>query len=99
MQIPAHPEGTNIYYYIKGEANSGKLEQAYACTRGLVEIQNWRRRRDCGNELGGFSPFTQIQLETTVPVLMQSEASARVVLRNMLGATIKVVYDELPRGI
>ena len=100
--IPAHPEGTNIYYYIHGEANSGKVGN-----RPMPAPEGWWKFRIgdvvgiAENELGGFSPIypNPAGAITCVPVLMQSEASARVVLRNVLGTTIEVVYDgELPRG-
>ncbi len=101
--IPAYPEGTNIYYYIHGVANSGKVGN-----RPMPAPEGWWKFRIIGgntgideNELGGFAPIypNPAGAITCVPVLMHSKTRAQVILRNVLGTTIEVIYDgELPHG-
>ena len=45
--IPAHPEGTNIYYYIHGEANSGKVGN-----RPMPAPEGWWKFRIIGDNSG-----------------------------------------------
>lgn len=101
--IPAHPEGTNIYYYIHGEANSGKVGN-----RPMPAPEGWWKFRIIGDnsgiaehELGGFAPIypNPAGAITCIPVLMQSKTRALIVLRNVIGETVEVIYDgDLPRG-
>lgn len=102
--IPAQASGTVVYYYISGEANSGKTgnrpmpapEGWWTFHVGEIIIDGIAE-----NEIGGFSliypnPASAI---TCVPVQLRSELDARVVLRNVMGATIEVIHQGiLPQG-
>ncbi len=102
--IPAQPYGTDVYYYIHGEANSGKMGN-----RPMPAPEGWWTfhvgdviiNGIAEHDLGGFSPIypNPASAITCIPVLLKSESHARVVLRNVLGATIEVIHDgELPQG-
>ena len=102
--IPAQASGTVVYYYISGEANSGKTgnrpmpapEGWWNFNIGEIIIDGVEE-----NELGGFSPIypNPASAITCVPVQLRSEFYARVVLRNVMGATIEVIHQGiLPQG-
>ncbi len=102
--IPAQASGTVVYYYISGEANSGKTgnrpmpapEGWWTFHVGEIIIDGIAE-----NEIGGFSPIypNPASAITCVPVQLRSELDARVVLRNVMGATIEVIHQGiLPQG-
>ncbi len=103
-EIPAHDEGTTIYYYIQGEAESGKVGN-----RPMPAPEGWWKF-NIGESLlvgvvegepGCFSSIypNPAAAITCVPVQLVQSTNARVVLRNVLGATIGILHDGiLPRG-
>ena len=102
--IPAQENGTDVYYYIQVVAESGKVgnrpmpapEGWWTFRVGEIIIDGIEE-----NELGGFSPIypNPASSITCIPVLLNSDLQARVVLRNVLGATIEVLHDgTLPQG-
>ena len=103
-EIPAHDEGTNIYYYIQGYAESGKVGN-----RPMPAPEGWWKFNIGESSLvgvvegepGGFSPIypNPAAAITCVPVQLVQSTNARVVLRNVLGANIEILHDGiLPRG-
>ena len=102
--IPAQSAGTDVYYYINGVAESGKIgnrpmpapEGWWTFHVGEIIIDGLEE-----NDLGGFSPIypNPASAITCVPVQLKRELHARVVLRNVLGATIEVIHNgALPQG-
>ena len=103
-EIPAHDEGTTIYYYIQGEAESGKVGN-----RPMPAPEGWWKFNIGESSLVGvvegepgcFSPIypNPAAAITCVPVQLLQSTNARVVLRNVLGKTIGILHDGiLPRG-
>ena len=102
--IPAQVSGTVVYYFISGEANSGKTGN-----RPMPAPEGWWTFNIGGiiidgveeNELGGFSPVypNPASAITCVPLQLRSELDVRVVLRNVMGSTIEVIHQGiLPQG-
>ena len=102
--IPSQASGTVVYYYISGEANSGKTgnrpmpapEGWWNFNIGEIVIDGVEE-----NELGGFSPIypNPASAITCVPLQLRNELYVRVVLRNVMGATIEVIHQGiLPQG-
>ena len=97
-EIPAQPTGTNVYYYIHGEANSGKTGN-----RPMPAPEGWWTFHVGGiiidgideEEVGGFAPIypNPASAITCVPVLLQSDSHVRVVLRNVMGETIEDLHN------
>ena len=93
-EIPAQPSGTDVYYYIHGEANSGKTgnrpmpapEGWWTFHVGEIIIDGIAEA-----EVGGFEPIypNPASAITCVPVLLQTSSHVRVVLRNVMGETIE----------
>jgi hypothetical protein len=96
--IPAQSAGTDVYYYINGVAESGKIgnrpmpapEGWWTFHVGEIIIDGIEE-----NELGGVSPIypNPASAITCVPVQLKRELHARVVLRNVIGATIEVIHN------
>ena len=103
-EIPAQTAGTDVYYYINGEAESGKVgnrpmpapEGWWTFHVGEINIEGIEE-----NEMGCFSPIypNPTSAITCVPVMLKRELQAKVVLRNVLGATIEIIHNGiLPQG-
>ena len=103
-EIPAQPSGTDVYYYIHGEANSGKTgnrpmpapEGWWTFHVGEIIIDGIAEA-----EVGGFAPIypNPTSAITCVPVLLQTNSHVRVFLRNVMGDTIEELHSgELHQG-
>ena len=103
-EIPAQDDGTTIYYYIQGEAESGKVSN-----RPMPAPEGWWKFNVGESSLVGgvegdpgcFSPIypNPAAAITCVPVQLVKSTNTRVVLRNVLGATIGILHEGiLPRG-
>lgn len=103
-EIPAQDEGTTVYYYIQGEAESGKVGN-----RPMPAPEGWWKFNIGESSLVGvfegepvgFSPIypNPAAAITCVPVQLVQSTNARVVLRNVHGANIEILHDGiLPRG-
>ena len=104
-EIPAHDEGTTVYYYIQGEAESGKVgNRPMPAPDGWWKFNIGESSSLVGvveGEPGCFSPIypNPAAAITCVPVQLVQSTNARVVLRNVLGKTIGILHDGiLPRG-
>lgn len=106
-EIPAMPEGTDVFYYISGEAYSGKtgslpmpaplgwwkFHVGEITVNGIIELNNI--------VAGAFSevypnPASAI---TCVPVTMSESREVRVVLRDALGRNVEIIHEGLlPSG-
>ncbi|HIN41090.1 MAG TPA: T9SS type A sorting domain-containing protein [Flavobacteriales bacterium] len=105
--IPAAPENTNIYYFISGISNSGKIgdrpmpapEGWWTFHIGEIII-NGIGSFDL-NQIGAFAsaypnPASAI---TCVPVTLRHEAEVKILLRDALGREIETLHDgTLPSG-
>jgi len=102
--IPAQPEGTDVYYYIEAQAFSGKVG-----TRPMPAPEGWwtfhvgEINIDGLNELdlGGFAPIypNPATAITCVPILMNESSMVNVTIWNILGQPLKNIFDgNLPQG-
>jgi agmatine deiminase len=102
--IPAQPEGTDVYYYIEAQAFSGKVG-----TRPMPAPEGWWEFHVGGInidglselELGGFAPIypNPASAITCVPVLMNEASGVKVQLWNILGQPLKNIFEgNLPQG-
>ncbi|MBT5148168.1 MAG: T9SS type A sorting domain-containing protein [Flavobacteriales bacterium] len=106
-EIPAMPEGTDVFYYVSGEANSGKTG-----SRPMPAPLGWWKFH-----VGEITPDGIFELDpivagkfaevypnpasaiTCVPVIMSESREVIVVLRDALGRTVEVIHEGLlPSG-
>jgi agmatine/peptidylarginine deiminase len=90
--IPAQPAGTRIYYYVEGEAVSGKVQ-----VRPIVAPEGYWSFRILGdnvsiqeNGLAYFKPAfpNPASAITCVPVFFNKSLNARIVLRDITGKEV-----------
>ena len=106
-EIPAMPEGTDVFYYVSGEAYSGKTG-----SRPMPAPLGWWKFHVGEITTNGISELDPIvagkfdevypnpaSAITCVPVIMSESLAVIVVLRDALGRTIEVIHDGLlPTG-
>ena len=105
--IPAMPEGTDVFYYISGEAYSGKIGSrpmpaplgywkfhvGEIVIDGIVELDNIR-----AGAISQVYPNPASAI-TCIPVIMAESRDVLVVLRDALGRTVEIIHDGLlPSG-
>ena len=95
--IPAHPQGTTLYYYVEAEANSGKMG-----TRPMPAPEGWWTFDvfDPTVGIGEFevSPLLQAfpnpaQAITCIPIDLQRGTHVELVLLNALGETVELLHS------
>ena len=105
--IPAMPEGTDVFYYISGEAYSGKtgsrpmpaplgywkFHVGEFVIDGIYELDNIR-----AGAISQVYPNPASAI-TCIPVIMAESRAVLVVLRDALGRTVEIIHDGLlPSG-
>ena len=101
--IPAHPQGTTLYYYIEGAANSGKVGArpmpapegwwSFKVIDPTVGIGEW----DASPMAAAYpNPASAI---TSIPMELRSGTSGSLVVYNALGAQVDVLHQgHFPAG-
>lgn len=101
--IPAHPQGTTLYYYIEGEATSGKVGArpmpapegwwSFEVIDPTVGIGEW----DASPMAAAYpNPASAI---TSIPMELRSGTSGSLVVYNALGAQVDVLHQgHFPAG-
>ena len=100
--IPAQPAGTTVYYYVEGNANSGKTQ-----VRPIVAPDGYWAFDILG--LGGIDELNNITLNdvfpnpasaiTCIPVTAGSNIDGKITLRDVTGKVIQTIHDgTIPMG-
>ena len=106
-EIPAMPEGTDVFYYVSGEAYSGKTG-----SRPMPAPLGWWKFHVGEITSTGISELDPIvagkfdevypnpaSAITCVPVIMSESHEVIVILRDALGRTVEVIHEGLlPSG-
>jgi agmatine deiminase len=100
-EIPAAAEGSNVYYYISGNAESGKTGSRpmpapdgwwtfHVGERTISGIDNFS-----ASQIGAFAPPypNPASALTCIPVHLKQDAHVKVTLIDALGRTIVVIHD------
>lgn len=101
--IPAHPQGTTLFYYIEGEATSGKVG-----ARPMPAPDGWWSFEVIDPTVGidewAASPMTAAYPNpasaiTSIPMELRSGTSGSLVVYNALGAHVDVLHQgHFPAG-
>ena len=101
--IPAHPQGTTLYYYIEGEATSGKVG-----ARPMPAPEGWWSFEVIDPTVGidelDASPMAAAYPNpasaiTSIPMELRSGTSGSLVVYNVLGAQVDVLHQgHFPAG-
>ena len=101
--IPAHPQGTTLYYYIEGEATSGKEGArpmpapdgwwSFEVIDPTVGVGEW----DASPMAAAYpNPASAV---TSIPMELRSGTSGSLVVYNALGAQVDVLHQgQFPAG-
>ena len=102
-EIPAMPEGTDVFYYISGEAYSGKTG-----SRPMPAPLGWWKFHVGEITFNGIGKLDNIvaggiaevypnpaSAITCVPIIMSEPLEVLVVMRDALGRTIEVIHEGL----
>ena len=102
--IPHQPDGSEIFYYIRAQANSTKTQ-----VRPLVAPEGFFRFKVEGNPLSTAEPVNATlapiypnpaSAVTVIPVNTTKALHARIECMDVLGRTVEVVFDgKLPGGV
>ena len=101
--IPAHPQGTTLYYYIEGEATSGKVGArpmpapegwwSFEVIDPTVGIGEWY-----ASPMAAAYPNPASAI-TSIPMELRSGTSGSLVVYNALGAQVDVLHQgHFPAG-
>jgi hypothetical protein len=100
-EIPAAAEDSNVYYYISGNAESGKTgsrpmpapEGWWTFHVGEITISGIDNFLE--SQIGGFAPPypNPASALTCIPVHLKQDANVKVLLIDALGRTIEVIHD------
>ena len=106
-EIPAMPEGTDVFYYVSGEAYSGKTgSRPMPAPLGWWKFHVGEIATDDIFEMDPIvaGKFAEIYPNpasaiTCVPVIMSESREVIVILRDALGRTVEVIHEGLlPSG-
>jgi agmatine/peptidylarginine deiminase len=106
-EIPASPEDSDVFYYIMGNANSGKTG-----SRPMPAPEGWWTFHIGEITIAGINNFSESQIGdfapaypnpasaiTCIPVVLKQDAYVKVLLIDALGRTIEVIHNGiLPSG-
>ncbi|MDE0917133.1 MAG: agmatine deiminase family protein [Flavobacteriales bacterium] len=100
-EIPAAAEGSHVYYYISGNAASGKTG-----SRPMPAPEGWWTFHVGEITISGIDNFSESQIGafaspypnpasalTCIPVHLKQDANVKVLLIDALGRTIDVIHD------
>lgn len=100
-EIPAAAEGSHVYYYISGNAESGKTG-----SRPMPAPEGWWTFHVGEITISGIDNFSESQIGafaspypnpasalTCIPVHLKQDANVKVLLIDALGRTIDVIHD------
>ncbi|MCB0396625.1 MAG: agmatine deiminase family protein [Flavobacteriales bacterium] len=96
--IPAHPGGTTLYYYVQGEANNGKK-----LTRPITAPEGYWTFKVLGDPLGLTDPTTLVGMGdiypnpasaiTVIPLELPVSVDGTLIMYNMLGQKVHTIHE------
>jgi agmatine deiminase len=102
-EIPAQEFGTKVYYYVEGEASSGKVQVRpivapegywdFKVTTSVVNIS--------GEAFAAFQPVypNPACAITCIPLTVKKETQGKLSLRNVMGETVEIIHQgTFPQG-
>lgn len=102
-EIPAQPFGTTVYYYIEGEANTGKVQ-----VRPIVAPEGYWDFKVMNEVVSvpgvGFAAFSPVYPNpasaiTCVPLTVERTTQGELRLVNLMGETVEVLHrGSFPQG-